>query len=290
MAVSAAVQFGAYAYAGYPGFYILLPGIFFSGLLFDRGSAFFATTVGAALATYLSPIGEDARHTVPVGLFVLVGFGTAIISEALRKTLERLATSERTKDLLLRELHHRTKNNMAIMAALLRTQARASRSAETRSALVAAARRVGVMSSLQEFLRPSSTVGSIALSEYLHEFTMRTEELRADTTVNLTVSAESIEVPEQMALPVGIIVNELVTNSLKHAFPDGRRGTINVKTEVEGSTLLIEVADDGVGCEADAPSGTGSRLMDVMARQLGGAIQREQNSPGCKTRVCIPVR
>jgi two-component sensor histidine kinase len=177
---------------------------------------------------------------------------------------------------------------MSIMAALLRAQARASGSEETKSALAAAARRIAVMGSIEDFLRPSSTDNTIGLSDYLEEYALKMEELRADTAINISLKSDRVDVSERVALPVGIIINELVTNSLKHAFPNGRKGRIDIRVWKEGD-LVVEVADDGVGCAQDAAPGVGSRLMEAMAKQLCGTITREPGNPGCLTRLRFPL-
>jgi two-component system, sensor histidine kinase PdtaS len=126
MVTCAFIQFAVHAYSDFGAYFVLLPGIFAAGFLFDRGSGFIATIIGGALSTYLSPLIERPQHAVPLLLFLGIGFAFALVSEGMRKTLDALARSERSKDLLLRELHHRTKNNMAIMAGLLRAQARST--------------------------------------------------------------------------------------------------------------------------------------------------------------------
>jgi two-component sensor histidine kinase len=288
MAASAFLQFVISAYAEFGAYFMLLPGIFAAGFLFDRGTGFYSTIVGAALSIYLGPMLERPQPLVPLLLFVVIGFAFALISEAMRKTMDRLAASERIKDLLLRELHHRTKNNMAIMAALIRAQARSTANDEARDSLIAAARRVGVMGTLQDFLRPSGSDNKIRLSDYLHEYALQMEELRADTDINIALNADNIDVSERVALPLGIIINELVTNCFKHAFPDGRKGKIDIRIKSDGE-LVLEVADDGVGCPEDRRGGTGSRLIDLMVKQLSGFIKRERGNPGCRVQVSIPL-
>jgi two-component system, sensor histidine kinase PdtaS len=281
-----AIQLAIYAYAGFTGFFILLPGIFIAGVTFDRGSGFYATVLGAAVAAYLSPIGDDVRHLVPLALYLLVGIAVAIFSESLRKTLERLVATERSKDLLLRELHHRTKNNMSIMAALLRIQARATTTEETKAALAAAARRVGVMASLADVLRPSDTNNTVALGDYLQEIVSKMEEMRADTAISISLKADRVDVSEHVALPVGIIISELVINSLKHGFPDGRPGKIDIRMWDQGKgEVVVLVADNGAGCGKDAKAGSGTRLTEAMAKQIGGTLTRESGNPGCLARL-----
>lgn len=96
-----------------------------------------------------------------------------------------------------------------------------------------------------------------------------------------------MDLPETHALPIAILTNELVTNSLKHGFSDGRTGTIEVGLCKNGE-LLLEVRDDGVGCPTDAKAGVGSRLMQAMAQQLRGTLTREFANPGCRTIVRVP--
>jgi two-component sensor histidine kinase len=291
MAASAFIQFvisAISAYAEFAAYFLLLPGIFAAGFLFDRGTGFYSTIVGAALSIYLGPMLERPQHLVPLLLFVAIGFAFALVSEGMRKTLDQLAASERIKDLLLRELHHRTKSNMTIMAALIRAQARSTANDEARDALIAAARRVGVMGTLQDFLRPSGSDNKIRLSDYLHEYALQMEELRADTDINIALNSDNIDVSERVALPLGIIINELVTNCFKHAFPDGRKGKIDIRIRSDGE-LVLEVVDDGVGCPEDRRGGTGSRLIDLMVKQLNGFIKREPGNPGCRVQVSIPL-
>ena len=86
-----------------------------------------------------------------------------------------------------------------------------------------------------------------------------------------------------------MIVNELVTNSLKYAFPGGRPGRIGVSVRDEGGAdLMMRVEDDGIGCAEDVPEGTGSVLMKLMIRQIGGSMMRETPAQGCAITVRIP--
>jgi two-component sensor histidine kinase len=281
------LQVAVFNYTGFTGFFLLLPGIFACGILFDRGSAIVATVAGVILTTYLTPLSVNSINVIPLGLFVLTGAATAVVSEGLRKVLEKLAAANEAKDVLLRELEHRTKNNLAIMSSLLHFQARASLSRETQDALKAAAARVRLMADLHNFLKPSESRRLIAMDRYLRELFDKMEEFQGRASVSLSLNAEPIDLPESAALSVAIVVNELVTNSLKHAFPDGI-GTVSVALRKDGGDLLLEVSDDGVGSSADAEQGMGSRLVQAMARQLNGALTREAGS-GCRTVLRMPL-
>lgn len=284
--VNSLVQVGVYKYTSFSGFFLLLPGIFACGILFDRGSALLATLAGGVLAAFLSPIELSPANLIPLGLFLLTGAATAFVSEGLRKLLEKLVASNQIKDVLLRELEHRTKNNLAIVSSLLHLQARASTNHETQGALKAASARIRVMADLHNFLRPSDGKRLVAMDSYLRELFDKMEEFQGRSAITLSLQSERIDMPESAALSVAIVINELVTNSLKYAFPNGT-GSINVRLWKNGA-LCLEVKDDGVGCPDSAAKGTGSRLIEAMARQLNGSVTREA-APGCKVLLKMPL-
>ena len=289
MAISCLAQLGIGRYAGFTGFFLLLPGIFAAGLLFDRGSAFFATGMGAVLAWYLfTPNIYDPRTLIPLVLFLFTGMLFAAVSEGLRKALEQLAASEKAKDLLLQELGHRNKNNIMSIASLLTLQSRGGQDEQVRAALEAAANRVRVMAEVHDHLKASSGDRPVAMAEYLAELCQKLGDmLRGARPVAIKVFTEPLELPENKAVPIAIIVNELVTNSLKYAFPDDRPGTIEVKMETDGE-IILSVHDNGVGCEEQAKEGLGTRLIQLMTEQLGGTLKRETDQSGCRATLRLP--
>src|SRR5262245_61029269 len=174
--LSALVEIGVLHLTGFNGFFLLLPGIFTAGILFDRGSAFFATLIALGVAAYITASVEATatsisvyEQAVPIFLFGVTGIITAFVSEALRNTMERLIKVERTKDVLLRELDHRTKNNMMSIASVLRLQARVSSNNETKDALRSSANRIQVMADVHDHLASSSPDRSVNMSQYLEE-------------------------------------------------------------------------------------------------------------------------
>jgi two-component sensor histidine kinase len=120
------------------------------------------------------------------------------------------------------------------------------------------------------------------MREYLNGLCGSLEQaLCSHRPVRLTVSAEPIALPPDKALPVGLMVNELVTNALKYAFPDERAGTVGVQLERHGNTARLSVADNGVGC-AQEGRGLGTKLVKLLAVQLGGEAKWEALKPGCR--------
>lgn len=291
MGLCALVEIGIVHLAGSTAFFLLLPGIFTTGIIFDRGSAFFATFLALAFATYLSAPSTQAyeayEQAVPLFLFGITGLAVAFVSEALRTTMERLIKAERTKDMLLRELDHRTKNNMMSMASVLRLQARMASNPETKDALRSSARRIQVMANIHDHLTPSSPDRAVNMSHYLEELCQKIEEMRPTSGVAVRTTADEIVLPEKKALPLSFIVNELVTNSLKYAFPEGRDGVIDVALKSDGE-LVLAVSDNGIGRDPHTKTGVGTRLVDVMVQQLDATMQCENANPGYRVSVRIP--
>ena len=143
------------------------------------------------------------------------------------------------------------------------------------------------MADLHSFLKPSGSNRLISMDKYLNELFDKMEEFHGQASIILSVASGPMDLPESHALPIAILTNELVTNSLKHGFPVGRTGNIEVKLWKDGGVLL-EVRDNGIGCPTDPKEGVGSQLMHAMAEQLNGTLIREHANPGCRTIVRVP--
>ena len=291
MLACCAAQYLIFRISDFTGFFILLPGIFLSGLLFDRGSALFATAIGCLFGVYILFPGFHLPSNavyVPLILFMATGFFLAIAADTLREAIERITAAERDKDLLLRELRHRTKNDIMNITSVLRIQARQATTPEIRDSLMAAAGRVDVMGEVHSVLENSPE--TVNLGAYLTDLCQRLSAAhRGVRPINIVVEAQEAHVKPECTLPVGIIINELVSNSLKYAFPGGRPGRIGVSVRDEGGAdLVMRVEDDGIGCAEDILEGTGSVLMKLMTRQIGGSMVRETPTQGCAVVVRIP--
>lgn len=188
--------------------------------------------------------------------------------EALRRTLD-------DKNTLLKELYHRVKNNLQLIISMFNLQIRTLPDNPARQALQDAAGRVRTMALVHERLYQSRTLSSIALDAYLTELCEQVAGAAsaAQRGVNVRVEAVPVEIGLDLAVPLGLLLNELVTNSLKHGFPDGRRGTILVRTVREaGGTMRLSVEDDGVGLppgfERTSSQALGLRLVSALSDQL----------------------
>jgi two-component sensor histidine kinase len=275
--------------SGLLAFYLFFPAIFAASVLFDRGSGVFAILLGAVLVYLLMKPADSSLLPADVTLslvgFIVVALGVAIVSEGLRTAWERAAAAEQTKDLLLRELGHRTQNNLALVASVLSLQARTKDNPEARSALEKAVARVQAIASAHEHFQPFRHDGRVEMRPYLEKLcTHLGDSLREVRPIAVKVEVDHVHLRTEQAVPLGLIANELVTNALKHAFPDDRSGTIRVSLK-RGSSLDLVVEDNGVGCPFHKTERLGSRLTRLLAEQLGAKLAWGEASPGCRVRV-----
>ncbi len=187
---------------------------------------------------------------------------------AARDRFEALAAE---RAVLLREVNHRVGNSLQIIAALLHLQASAAQTAEVKTELQAANKRVMAVAQVHRRLYTSDDVQSVALDQYLDALA---EDLRQSAdggdAASLSLDAESVEVDPDRAVAVGVIVTELVLNALKYAYPDGQ-GPIRVKLHAEGDARArLSVEDDGVGRSMNGkpPKGLGQAIVRAMASKL----------------------
>jgi two-component sensor histidine kinase len=272
---------------------LFIPAVFLCALLFDNASGFFATLLSAAIAAYffIDPIFSfriGLHNTLALVIFIGVCAVLSAVTEALRRTVVRLDRSETAKALLLEELAHRTKNDLAIISSAISLQMSASDNPEVRDALKAANARVLVVAQAQERLRGNKTGGLVDLAGYVEALCSGLGDLLRDVRpIAVRVNCAPLNVPSSVAVHVGLIVNELATNSFKYAYPTERGGIVSVDIAADGSQIIVTVSDDGVGCPLDVDPGLGSKLVRLLAKQLGGRVEREDANPGCRVRVIL---
>lgn len=273
---------------------LFFPAVFLCSLLFNKGSGFFATALSALVADYLFMAPQfsfavSAGDAVALSIFILVGCTMAGVTETLRKTVDQLSAAERNKALLLEELAHRTKNDLAIIGSAITLQARAASKEDVRQALEAANRRVQVVAAVQARLRGDHGGGEVELADYLEALCSGLGDMLRDVRpIAVRVRCPPITLSSSAAVSAGLIVNELVTNSLKYAFPGDRGGIVEVQVEQDGGGgLLIRVRDNGVGCEDDAAA-LGTRLVRLLAKQHGGRFDRKSLGNGCEAVAVLP--
>jgi two-component sensor histidine kinase/HAMP domain-containing protein len=200
-----------------------------------------------------------------------------------RKNAERvLRSSLAEKELLLKEVHHRVKNNLQIICSLIGIQSgTADPDSETAAALADIESRVWSMALVHELLYESEDFAALDFPGYVRKLCDRVVSGFEDAPGRIRVDVDirqEVRLVLEKAIPCGLLINELMVNSFKHAFPDGRRGTITVSMDREpDGTVSLRVADDGVGVAdlagARKPRSIGFTLVESLAAQLGGTVE-----------------
>jgi PAS domain S-box-containing protein len=200
--------------------------------------------------------------------------------EALLKSEEQLRASLGEKEILLKEIHHRVKNNLQVISGLLDLQAHHISDPAGRAIYKESQNRVITMALIHEELYQSVNLSQVDFPGYIRnlcENLMISYGADRDR-ISLDVKAEETEVIVDTAIPCGLIINELITNSLKHAFPEKRKGTISLSfKQLRSKEFLLTVSDDGVGIpkgvDIYSTSTLGMQLVTVMVEQLGGTLK-----------------
>jgi two-component sensor histidine kinase len=204
------------------------------------------------------------------------GFANLLGGAIERQRAEaRLQAALDRQELLTREMSHRVKNSLATVAGLLSLQARGTESAHVREALADARSRVEAVAQVHDQLWRQPDLAAVELAGFLESLC---EKLRESAPGHaITCTAPAMPIPADLAIPLGLFVNELVTNAVKHAYP-GRHGPVRVEAVPDGaSRVLLSVSDDGVGLPEGFDAGAarrslGMRVIHGLSRQLGGEL------------------
>lgn len=196
---------------------------------------------------------------------------------------------------LLREIHHRVKNNLQIISSLLRLQARKISDENVLEALRSGQARVSSMALLHQRLYQGDELKNIPMKSYLTDLTQSLLDVYKihDSHISLHTDLDDLALDVDTAVPIGLIVNELVTNAIKYAFPDQRQGTIQLSLKQNGNDLHIQVADDGVGIALVDGKPTVSRtsfgleLVTALVQKLNGQLYFF-NGMGTRTEMIVP--
>lgn len=270
--------------------HFILP-VLAAALLFDRASGFFAIILSVALISGLLDWQSSAtKHFIAIAVFCVVATCMVFVAEGLRSSLTKAHAAQEASSLFLQEMSHRVKNKFSMISAIIGLQAR-NATPEVQQALEDVAARVRVMATVHDYLQLSRHDGLIDMSEYLPRLCHALRDsLCGPRAITLTVRAVSVQVAADKALTTGLIVNELVTNAFKYAFNGDRQGKVVVELTIgEGSELLLTVSDDGRGYLGTEPPGLGTRLVTVLAAQIGGTADWKQGEKGgCTARVVMP--
>ena len=210
-------------------------------------------------------------------------------TKQLQETVAELRVKNNEKEVLLREVYHRVKNNLQVVQSLLKMRARSLRSVEAKRAIETSVERIHVMAMAHERLYNMPDVTSLPLSTYLNDVIAGAIKANSDQpdTIDFELDSEEIFLTLHLAIPFGLMANELVTNCLKHGIRKGAPGKIDVSIRrVPGAVRMI-VKDNGVGLPADFDlakcTSMGLKLAASLAHQLGGHLKFTSDN-GCQVQ------
>lgn len=222
----------------------------------------------------------------------------AIVDITSRKTAQRqIETALKEKTVLLNEVHHRVKNNLQVIISLLNMQAHSEVDENARNVLSDTQARVRSMSLIHQLLYEGSDFSRVDLGEYLQRFGQLLLSsfgvLNRKITLHIDAPTRLIYIELQRATPCGLLINELVTNAFKHAYPD-QPGSVWIRLSQDGPDhARLQVADQGVGLPPaptlKAAKTLGLRLVPVLTDQIGGVLSIQDNQPGACFEVRFPV-
>lgn len=202
----------------------------------------------------------------------------------------QLRASLHEKEVLLREIHHRVKNNLQVIASLLRLETTSGE--RPHQALVDSQNRIHSMAMIHQLLYQSKDFAHVDFQQYLDQLAERLGQAYGSTTrIPITVHCTlGDDLSVDQAIPCALILNELVTNALTHAFPDGRSGSIQIDVTQTGSQVTMVIRDNGIGISPDKieHTGMGFRIVRTLATQLGGTVDVASNN-GTVVTVSFPI-
>jgi len=220
--------------------------------------------------------------------------GVAFDITVSKSAEEKIRASLREKEVLLKEIHHRVKNNLQITSSLLKLQSVKLKDPEAKKVFVESENRIHSMALVHEKLYLSKDLGQINFEEYIHELTeflARSFGLNRDR-VEMTLDTDPIFLGIDIAISCGLILNELVSNCMKHAFSDSRTGTIHIsfkQNEKNAGGYVLAVSDNGKGLPPDLnvqmASSLGLRLITNLTEQIEGKLTVTAQNPGARFEI-----
>jgi two-component sensor histidine kinase len=268
------------SYPGMPSAVVMLTGVTSEQIAVDA--------MKAGAQDYLV---KDRITSGSLGIAIQNAMHKVHLMRALEAERDRLAQALEEKEVLLQEVHHRVKNNLQVVASLLRLQADEGQTAA--DALRESQLRVETMAMIHEQLYQSGDLRQVNLAEHAALLTNNLlNAYGACERVAGRVALEPLVLGVDQAIPAGLILSELISNALKHAFPGGRSGEIAVEGGLADGRAVLTVRDNGAGLpeEFDLKKGTslGLRIVQILTRQLKGTFEIDR-AGGTRFRVCFPA-
>lgn len=231
---------------------------------------------------------ERSRFWLVIGALV----AALLVGALLFRLTHQLRKRNREKEFLIKEIHHRVKNNLQILSSLLHLQSRQITDDSALHAVREGQNRVDAMGLIHQKLYMGGHMARIEMKDYLEQYGQNMLDSFGieDERVRIAYALEPLYVDLDTAIPLGLIINELVTNALKYAFPEGRQGTVTIALRKDDQNrLCLEVADDGVGqayaLKDEKSTSFGANLVQMLSKKLKGKPEVLPTERGYATRI-----
>ena len=236
----------------------------------------------------LRPAMDDAPNELK-----LLGDALSEMAGAIHERDRSLREAIAQKSLLIKEIHHRVKNNLQVVMSLLSLQAKRLKDPVAQEALRDTSTRINALALVHRILYEIDDENTVDMQKLLEQLVEQTSEGFGgeDRVVRITADIAQRSVPSDMAVTLSLFAVEAITNAFKHAFPAGRDGNIRVVLEaVDNRRLRFAIEDDGIGFDdADVPSSIGSRLIRTFGQQIGGVTEvRSVAGEGTTVEIVFP--
>ncbi len=251
---------------------------------------------------FISPVHNDAGELVYFFASQVDVSDKRQAQAALRRSRDDLEAEvqRRTRDLqaaldqktvLLHDVDHRVKNNMQVVSSLVLLKARRVQDATAQRVLNNMAERISALSTMHRLLYPAGDVSRFDVREFITDLSNDLVGAADADQIQLALDVEPIGVSAAKATPLALMINELVTNAIRHAFPGGRKGHLAIAASHDGGDLRIVVEDDGVGMNGTPvpDESFGRTLTEMLARQIQATLSWEDSQPGTRAIVVVPL-
>jgi PAS domain S-box-containing protein len=234
-------------------------------------------------------IGDEVKFPDQI-VETFIGVATVALQKKLSD--KRIADSLHEKEVMLKEIHHRVKNNLQIISSLLELQAFQIKDDAIRYLFLDSQSRVKSMALVHEKIYQSEDLSSINYKEYIDQLAEYLFATHQQPNVTYSIESDYVNMPIDSAIPAGIIINELITNCLKHAFPNSRKGSVGIKLKNQEYGVLLVVEDDGIGMnggfDLSQTTTLGLELVNALSHQLNASVKVETNG-GTRFSFEIPL-
>ncbi len=215
-------------------------------------------------------------------------FGIYVDISERKQAEEKIKRSLKEKEVLLAEIHHRVKNNLAVITGLLELQVYNTSSEEAIDVLTNSQMRVNSIALIHEKLYQNKNLSEICFEQYLQDLTdaILASMGSSQTDIDISMNIDPVSLTVNQAIPCGLILNEIITNAFKHAYPEKEKGNITINLNRRGDDIYLYVVDDGIGIPAEIdledPKSLGIKLIHTLSTQLNAEAEFSNQNPGTK--------